>query len=107
MYTANAYFLTQVTIWACCMFAYSRQEDIEIMRKVFKFDAVNKLIPAILLIITVLLFRCRFNSKQSKKVFAREKLIVVHVAIFLLFVTSYAASLVLYSYYVRSPVGSI
>ena len=77
------------------------------MNKVEKLDAANKFSPAIVLVISVLLFRCRFNGKQSKKVFAREKVIVVHVVLFLSFVITYASFHILSSYYIKSPFGSM
>ena len=45
------------------MLAYSDFDDYLIQNKVMKFDPANKLLPAIVLIISVLLFRCRFNGK--------------------------------------------
>ena len=64
----------------------------------YNFDSANKLLPAIMLIISVLLFRCRFNGKQSQKVVASEKVIVIHVALFLSYVMTYASELILGSY---------
>ena len=107
MNAANAYFIIQVTAWACCMFTYRREEDWAILNTVRDYDGANKLLPAIVLIVSIVLFRCKFNSKQSKKVFAREKIIVVHVIIFLFFLGTYAPSLILYSNYQASPEGSM
>ena len=89
------------------MLAYSDFEDIESYDKVYNFDPANKLLPAILLIISVLLFRCRFNSKQSQKVVASEKVIIIHVALFLSYVMTYAYRLIIFSYYVKSPQESM
>ena len=55
------------------------------------FDAVNKLLPAILLIITILLFRCQVNGLQTSAFFSREKLMLFHTAIFLAYVCAYVA----------------
>ena len=76
------------------MFTYRKYEDKTIMSKVWNFDAINKFVPAILLIISVLFFRIKFNSKQSNKVFANEKIIALHLGIFLSFIIFYAPSLV-------------
>ena len=81
------------------MLAYTNFEDYESYLKVYSFDPANKISPAIVLIISVLLLRCRFNGKQSQKLFAREKVIVVHVVLFLSYVITYATSLILSSYY--------
>ena len=89
------------------MLAYSDFEDIESYDKVYNFDPANKLLPAILLIISVLLFRCRFNSKKSQKVVASEKVIIIHVSLFLSFVVTYASKLIIFSYYVKSPQESM
>ena len=89
------------------MFAYSDFEDRTRMNDVANFDALNKLLPAVLLILSILLLRCRVNGKKSKEVFAREKIIAFHVVIFLSLVTVYATNIILYSYYVSSPEGSI
>ena len=63
MNAVNAYFFVQVATWATLMLAYSRFKDIRTNKLVFSFDAVNKFLPAILLIISILLFRSKFNSK--------------------------------------------
>ena len=107
MYSANTYFFVQVVTWAGFMLAFTDYEDKKRYAKVLDYDAVNKLVPAIILIISVLLFRCRFKSKQSQKVFAREKIIVVHVVLFLFFVVVYALNLILYSYWLDSPQGPL
>ena len=65
MNAANAYFFIQETAWVCCMLAYIREEDKEILHKVMNYDGANKLLPAIVLIVSIVLFRCEFNSKQS------------------------------------------
>ena len=87
----NAYFFVQVAAWAYFMIAYSDFEDFEILFKVISFDPANKLLPAIVLVISVLLFRCRFNSKKSQKVVANEKVIVFHVILFLSYVITYSS----------------
>lgn len=104
---ANTYFFLQAATWAGFMFAYRSYEDRQIMFKVNKFDIVNIFLPAIVLIISVLLFRCRFNSKQSQKFFARERIIIVHLTIFLSSVILYAAWQVLTIYWSTSPEGSM
>jgi len=58
IYGANAYFYVQVATWASFMFVYRRFEDIQGFLRVVNFDAANKLLPAILLVFTILLFRC-------------------------------------------------
>ena len=73
------------------------------MSKVWNFDAVNKFLPAILLIISVLLFRHKFNSKQSQKIFAREKIIAIHLGIFISFIIVYAPYLALTNGFVLVP----
>jgi hypothetical protein len=60
----NSYFFGQVAIWAGFMLAYIRYEDRVSMFKVQTFDAANKFLPAILLILSVVLFRNQFNGKQ-------------------------------------------
>ena len=60
---SNAYFYIQITTWTCFMLAYTDLEDKERMFKVESFDVANKFLPAILLIVSILLFRWRFNSK--------------------------------------------
>ena len=107
MIAANTYFFAQVGIWASFMLLNAGLEDRKSMNKVEKLDTANKFSPAIVLVISVLLFRCRFNGKQSKKVFAREKVIVVHVVLFLSFVFTYATFHILSSYYIKSPFGSM
>ena len=89
------------------MLAYTDYDDFENMQKVKTFDPANKLLPAIILIISVLLFRCRFNGEQSQDVVANEKVIVAHLGIFITFVLTYAASIILSSYYFSSTQGSL
>ena len=73
------------------MFVYSRYEDKPDLSNLWNYDVFNKLFPAILLIISVVLFRCRFKGKKSEKILAREKIIVVHLVIFASYVLTYAA----------------
>lgn len=48
---------------------------------------MNKLLPAILLVISIVVFRSKFNSQQAHKVFAKEKKIVfVHLVIYISFI---------------------
>ena len=89
------------------MLAYTNYEDYESMYKVESFDAANKFLPAIVLIISVLLFRCKLNGKQSKQVIANEKIIVVHVVLFLSYVITYASYLILDSYSTSSSKETI
>ena len=89
------------------MVVYSNYEDRTSNDKVKTFDSVNKFLPAFLLIISVLLFRCRLNGKQSENVIPNEKVIVVHVALFLSFILIYVTHLILSSYYYSSAVGSM
>ena len=107
MNAVNAYFYAQVAAWSSCMFAYCREEDYAQMGAVANYDALNKVTPALLLILSILLFRFRFNGNKSKQVFARENIIAIHVIIFVSFIITYAPNIVLYSYYVSSPEGSI
>ena len=44
------------------MFVYTGLEDQARYYKVQNFDAANKLLPAILLMVSILLFRLKFNS---------------------------------------------
>ena len=44
------------------MFVYTGLEDKERYYQVQNFDAANKLLPAILLMVSILLFRLKFNS---------------------------------------------
>jgi uncharacterized protein (DUF486 family) len=105
--TVDAYFYVQVTAWACLMLANTNYKNILSMEKVLSFDAANKLLPAIVLIISIVFFRYRFSGKRNQKIFARENIIVVHIAIFLFYVTTYAANNILNSHYVSSPNGSM
>ena len=89
------------------MLAYSNYEDKESFVKATNFDTANKVLPAILLIISVLLLRCRFNGKQSKKVVASEKVIIVHVSLFVAYIMSYASYLISNSYYSNLPKGTM
>ena len=98
LYAVNAYFFAQLATWTCFMLAYSDYGDRASFDKVYNFDPANKLLPAILLIISVMLFRCRFNSKKSQKVVASEKVIIIHVSLFLSFVVTYASKLIIFSY---------
>ena len=59
---ASAYFFAQVATWAGIMFVYTGLEDQARYYKVQNFDAANKLLPAILLMVSILLFRLKFNS---------------------------------------------
>ena len=68
---------------------------------------MNFLLPAIVLIISLLIFRCRLNGMQTRNIFAREKLVAVHIAVFLSFAITYTTSFALYSYWYSSPDGSI
>ena len=87
MYAANAFFCLQITIWAGFAFAYSDSKDMTSFEKVYGFDVVNKLLPALVLVISIFFFRRQFNSKQAQKVFAKEKKIVlVHLGIFISFI---------------------
>ena len=103
----NAYFFAQVTTWAFFMFANRREEDQTIMNKLFICDAANKILPAIVLILSVLFFRWRFNSQQLQKVFARENIIVVLLGIFFFYIITYVTYLVLTCYWVKLPKGSM
>ena len=88
------------------MLAYTDYEDKASMLNVGKFDAANKLLPAIVLIISILRFRCKLKSKHAHKIFAIEKLMIVHIAIFLSFVIIYAAYLALFFLQISTPNGS-
>lgn len=79
------------------MLANTDYQDRVSYYKVYSFDAVNKLLPASLLVISIVLFRCKFNSTQTKKLFASEKIILVHVVIFLSFIIVYGAERTLVS----------
>ena len=63
------------------------------MTKVAQFDALNKLVPAMLLLISITIFRCKLNRNRNKKFFVREKIILVHLSIFLIFVVVYSINL--------------
>ena len=91
MYAANAYFYVQIAVWASFMLANTAYENKLRYYKVYSLDFLNKLLPASLLVISILLFRIKFNSAKTKKLFASEKIILVHVAIFLSFIVVYAA----------------
>ena len=107
MNAVNAYFFVQLATWASFMLAYSRLKDIKSNKLVFSFDAANKLLPAILLIISILLFRFKFNSKVQQKVFAREKLVLVHLIIFVSFLIAFGSYIVLSIYSRHPPKGSV
>ena len=96
MNTANGFFYTQLAIWAGFMLAYTNTNDNENYYKVRSYDAVNKLAPAILLIISIVLFRCKLKIKSSKKFFAIEKLMIVHMTLFISYVLVYTASLLIW-----------
>ena len=68
---------------------------------------MNKLLSAIVLIISVLLFRCRFNGKKSQKVVANEKVMVVHVTLFISYFIAYVSQMILFSYYLYSEAGKL
>ena len=63
MNVANAYFYVQVATWTCFMLAYTDYEELTSNDKVKIFDVANKFLPATVLIVSVLFFRCRFNGK--------------------------------------------
>ena len=94
MNTANAYFFIQVATWTGCMLAYTDYEVRPTFYRVYSFDAANKFLPVIVLIISILLFRRRFDGKQSQKVIANEKIIVVHIILFLSYAVFYSIYLV-------------
>lgn len=89
----NAFFYAQLAIWAGLMLANRDTEDFKSYYKVRLFDTVNKLLPAILMIISILFIRLKLRRKQTMKVYSIEKLITVHIAIFLTYVIVYTASL--------------
>jgi len=107
MYAAHTYFCVQVATWAGFILAYSNLKDIMLMTRVAEFDAVNKLVPALLLIISITIFRLKLNCNRNKRIFAREKIILLHVTIFLLFVLVYAINLISYSRWQAAPDDSI
>lgn len=108
MCAANTYFYLQIAIWAGFMFAYTDYEDRNRFHKVYAFDAVNKLLPAILLIVSILVFRGMFNSKQAQKVFAKEKKIVlVHLVIFISFIILYVVFTFVYNNWHISEEGTM
>ena len=80
MNAANSYFFVQITAWAFCMFSFTSYEDAASVHKVQQFDVANKILPATVLIVTVLLFRYRLQKSKLEKVFAREKIIVFHLS---------------------------
>ena len=63
IYAVNVYFYAQLAAWAGCAFAYSRDATKTKMKIVNYIDAVNKIMPATVLIISVLVLRCRFNGR--------------------------------------------
>ena len=90
------------------MFAYTDYEDREKFHKAYVFDSVNKLLPAILLIISILIFRSKFNNEKTQKVFAKEKKIVlVHLVIFFSFIILYVAFTFVYNNWHKSDEGTI
>ena len=89
------------------MLVYTFHEDGASLNKVIEYDPANKILPAILLIISVLLFRLRFNGKQSQRVIANEKLIVVHVTLFVFYAITYVSYLILTSYFINSAAGTM
>ena len=89
------------------MLVYTFHEDGASLNKVIEYDPANKILPAILLIISVLLFRFRFNGKQSQRVIANEKLIVVHVSLFVFYAITYVSYLILTSYFINSAAGTM
>ena len=95
MNAANVFYYAQLATWAGFMLAYTDFEDGAKYAKVRIYDAVNKLVPAILLIISIVLFRCKLKNQRSNKVFAIEKLMIISLAIFIFYVIIYAASLAL------------
>ena len=97
MYAAHTYFCIQIAIWAGFILTYSNWNDRILMTRVAEFDAVNKLVPALLLIISITIFRLKLSCNRNQRFFAREKIILVHVTIFLLFVLVYAINLISYS----------
>ena len=95
MNAASAYFFAQVAIWSAVMFAYTDIEDKALFYQVQNFDAANKFLPVILLIVTIQLFRRLFTKMQVRTFFPREKLILVHTIIFLFYVVVFAICLTL------------
>jgi hypothetical protein len=58
---ANTYFYLQVAIWESFILVFKDYADRENYLRVQNYDALNKLMPAVLLIVTILLFRCQVN----------------------------------------------
>jgi len=95
LFAANVYYYVQITVWASFMLVYRRYEDKSKQALVSGFDALNKLLPAILLLCTVLILRCQIYKLQSKAFVAREKLIFIHMSIFLSYIFAYMTFLTL------------
>ena len=77
------------------MLVYRSLDDLDSSYKVDNFDTANKLLPAILLVITILLFRCQVSRLRTRTFFSREKLMLVHTAIFLTYLLAYVTNLTL------------
>ena len=106
MNATHAYFYLQLTIWASFVVYYIQYEDYAEMTKLVELDAVNKLMPVLLLVISLTIFRFKLNYNRNQKFFARETIILVHLTISILFVVVYAANLMLYSRSYNTPLKS-
>ena len=89
------------------MFVYRRLEDIDSFVKIQNFDAANKFLPVILLVVTIQLFRRQFTKIHLKKFFPRERLILVHTIIFVFYGIVFAISLSLEGAYFRAGYYSL
>jgi magnesium-transporting ATPase (P-type) len=89
------------------MVTYRRYEDSASYYKVLYFDTFNKSLPAILLIISILSIRRKFRSSRARGFYAREKIVVVHFAIFFSYLILYVVFIILFSNWLRSTEGSM
>ena len=53
----NLYFFIQVTVWTSFMLANIAHEYLDSYHKILQYDAANKLMPAFLLIVSIIIFR--------------------------------------------------
>ena len=95
IFAASAIFYTLETIWASLMIFNRHESEKLAMDKIFILDAVNKILPALLLIITIMIFKGQINKLSARSFFAREKLMLVHTLLFCVFIVAYIAMLFL------------
>lgn len=76
-------------MWVSLMISHRHEDEKLKMQKIFILDVVNKILPALLLIITIMIFKSQIKKLKACAFFPREKLMLVHTLVFCVFIVAY------------------